>query len=200
MGWAGVTLWRFSRLNGALFLMLAGLTNWLLIVPMDTLGLINRPWENDFRMLTSANIPLKLFLTENIRGYPDVNIGLVDFFLTHAKPGQTILAEYDDLPLQFYTPFRVIGGLQGPIDPSEKPDWLLMRQDVRTNRDGVLFAPREFITTKLDLNRDYERIELPFPDETFGNRPGPQFHHFVPVGAPQSQVVVYRLREDARAR
>jgi len=200
LGWAGISLWRFSRPSGALFLMLTGLTNWLLIVPMDALGIANRPWENDFRMLTSVNIPLKLFLTESICGYPDVNIGLVDFFLTHAKPGQTILAEYDDMPLQFYTPFRVIGGLQGPIDPNEKPDWVLMRRDVRANRDGVLFAPREFITSRLDLDRDYERIELPFPDETFGNRPGPQFHHFLPVGPPQSPMVVHRLKEAARAR
>ena len=199
LAWAGLKLWRFSKPSGALFLVLVGLTNWLHIVPMERLKIVNRPWENDFRMLTSVNIPLKLFLTENICGYPDVNIGLVNFFLSHAKPGQTILAEYDDMPLQFYTPFRVIGGLQGPIDPAEKPDWVSMRRDVRVNRDGLLFAPREFINDHLDLARDYERIELDLPDETFGNRAGPQFHYFIPAGPPQSPLVIYKRKETARA-
>jgi hypothetical protein len=200
LAWAGLKLWRFSRPSGVLFLVLVGLTNWLHIIPMERLKIVNRPWENDFRMLTSTNIPIKLFLAEIIRGYPDVNIGLIDFFLTHAKPGQTILAEYGDMPLQFYTPFRVIGGLEGPIDPSEKPDWVSMRRDVRVNRDGLLFAPREFITNHLDLDRDYQRIELPTPDETFGNRPGPQFHAFLPVGPPQSALVVYMRKENTDAR
>lgn len=199
LAWAGIRLWRFSRPSGALFLVLVGLTNWLHIIPMERLAIVNRPWQNDFRMLTSVNIPLKLYLSEVLCGYPDVNIGLVNFFLTHAKPGQTILAEYDDMPLQFYTPFRVIGGLQGPIDPSEKPDWVSMRRDVRVNRDGFLFAPREFIETRLNLARDYERIELDQPDETFGNRAGPQFHYFVPAGPPQSPLVVYKRKETAGA-
>jgi hypothetical protein len=199
LAWAGLALWRFSRPSGALFLVLVGLTNWLHIIPMERLGIVNRPWQNDFRMLTSVNIPLKLYLNEVVYGYPDVNIGLIDFFLKNAKPGQTILAEYDDMPLQYYTPFRVIGGLQGPIDPTEKPDWVSMRRDVRVNRDGFLFGPREFIENHLDLARDYERIELPTPDETFGNRAGPQFHSFIPAGPPQKPLVVYKRKESPRA-
>jgi hypothetical protein len=199
LAWAGLALWRFSRPSGALFLVLVGLTNWLHIIPMERLGIVNRPWQNDFRMLTSANIPLKLHLTEILRGYPDVNVSLIEFFLKNARPGQTILAEYGDMPLQFYTPFRVIGGLQGPISPDEKPDWVSVRRDVRVNRDGLLFAPRQFIKDHLNLERDYERIELALPDETFGNRPGPQFHMFIPAGPPQSGLVIYKRKEAVRA-
>jgi len=199
LAWAGIKLWRFSKPSGALFLILVGLTNWLHLIPMERLAIVNRPWQNDFRMLTSVNIPLKLHLTEILCGYPDVNTSLIAFFKEHAKPGQTILAEYGDMPLQFHTPFRVIGGLQGPIAPDEKPDWVSMRRDVRVNRDGFLFAPREFIITHLDLARDYERIDLDMPDETFGNRAGPQFHSFVPAGPPQSPLVIYKRKESPRA-
>lgn len=198
LAWAGLALWRFSKPSAVLFLVLAGLTNWLNLIPMERLKIVNRPWQNDLRMLTSVNIPLKLHLTELFCGYPDVNQPLIDFFKANAKPGQTILAEYSDMVLQFHTPFRVIGGLQGPIPDTEKPDWVSMRRDVRVNRDGFLFAPREYITTKLDLARDYDRIELPHPDETFGNRADPYFHYFVPAGPPQSSLVVYKRKESAR--
>jgi len=49
------------------------------------------------------------------------------------------------------------------------------------------------------LARDYERIELPNPDETFGNRADPYFHYFVPAGPPQSALVIYKRKEPARA-
>ena len=89
-------------------------------------------------MLTSPNLPLKLFLTELISGYPDVNRNYIQFFLTHAQPEDTILTTYGDLPLQFYTPFRVIGGLQGHISLSRPPDWVVPRCEIRYNRDYQL--------------------------------------------------------------
>jgi len=200
LAWAGLALWRFSKPSGALFLILVGLTNWLNIIPMERLKIVNRPWENDLTMLTSVNVPLKLHLTELFNGYPaDVNQALIGFFLANARPGQTILAEYSDMVLQFHTPFRVIGGLQGPINPAEKPDWVSVRRAVRVNRDGQVFAPREFVTRQLDLAKDYERIELSAPDETFGNRADPYFHSFVPAGPPQGPLVVYKRKEAPRA-
>ena len=199
LAWAGLALWRFSRPSGALFLVLVGLTNWLNLIPMERLKIVNRPWQNDLTMLTSVNIPLKLHLTEMFCPYPDVNKALIDFFMANARPGQTILAEYGDMVLQFHTPFRVLGGLQGPIAPDEKPDWISVRRDLRVNRDGFLFAPREFIMEHLDLARDYERIVLPNPDETFGNRADPYFHSFVPMGPPRSQLVVFKRKEAAGA-
>ncbi|WP_243440108.1 ArnT family glycosyltransferase [Fundidesulfovibrio soli] len=199
LAWAGLKLWRFSRPSAVLFLVLVGLTNWLNLIPMERLGIVNRPWQNDFRMLTSVNIPLKLHLTEITRGYPDVNTTLIRFFNTNARPGQTILAEYGDMVLQFHTPFRVLGGLQGPIAPDEKPDWVSMRRDVRVNRDGLVFAPRVFIQEQLNLERDYERVPMTQPDETFGNRADPYYHYFSPAGPPQAALEIYRRKEAPRA-
>ena len=191
-------LWRFSRTSGVLLFFLLALTNWLAVYPMERLKIVNRPWEHDFRMLTSCNFPLKLFVTELFCGYPDVNTAIVDFFSTHTRPGQTVLAEYGDLILQFYVPgLRVIGGLQGPVDPAEKPDWVLRRRVVRVNRDRFLFGGREFTDT-LDLARDYERVPYARPDETFGNRTDdPNHHSFIPVEPPQADLEIWRRREAA---
>jgi len=198
LGFCVRRLWGFSRTSGVLLFSLLALTNWLNVIPMECLGIVNRPWKNDFRMLDYPNFPIKLFLTELCCGYPDVNAAIVGFFAANAKPGQTVLAEYGDMPLQFYLPdLRVIGGLQGEIAAREKPDWLLIRRAVRINRDHVLFGSRAF-TESLDLSREYERVPVDLPDETFGNRTDdPNHHHFVPVGPPQKPLEIWRRKEAA---
>lgn len=196
--WAGLRLWRWSRPSGVLFLVLLALTNWLHIYPLERTKLVNRPWQNDFRMLTSINFPLKLYLTELFSGYPDVNANVIAFFKENARPGDTLLAEYGDLPLQFYTGLRVLGGLQGPPAPDEKPDWVLVRRAVRVNRDRLLFPARAFVHT-LDLDKDYERIELPWPDEDFGYRADPYYHSFIPMEAPRLPLTVYRKKAEGGA-
>ena len=195
LGFCACRLWRFSRTGAVLFYALLALTNWLCVIPMEWTGLVNRPWKNDCRMLDYPNFPIRLFTTELFCGYPDVNAAIVDFFKANARPGQTVLAEYGDLPLQFYVPgLRVIGGLQGTISPDEKPDWVLVRRAVRINRDRVLFGSRAFVET-LDFDRDYERVPVNAPDETFGNRTDdPNQHRFVPEGPPQKPLEIWRRR------
>lgn len=189
-------LWTFSRTASALLFFLLAFTNWLAVYPMERLKIVNRPWEHDFRMLTSCNFPIKLYVTELCCGYPDVNAAVVAFFRSHARPGQTVLAEYGDLVLQFYMPgLRVIGGLQGPVAPGEKPDWVLRRRVVRVNRDRFLFGGREF-TDAMDLGRDYEPVPYARPDETFGNRTDdPNHHSFIPVEPPQKEIEIWRRKE-----
>ncbi|EKO41071.1 MAG: PMT family glycosyltransferase, 4-amino-4-deoxy-L-arabinose transferase [Solidesulfovibrio magneticus str. Maddingley MBC34] len=191
-------LWNFSKISAVLLFFLLAATNWLAVYPMERLKIVNRPWQNDFRMLTSNNFPLKLFLTELACGYPDVNAAIVGFFAANAKPGQTIVAEYGDLPLQFaLSGVRVLGGLQGPIPEGVKPDWVLRRRVVRVNRDRFLFGTREF-TDGLNYERDYERVPVPFPDETFGNRTDdPNHHYFIAVEPPQKELEIWRRREGA---
>jgi hypothetical protein len=50
-------------------------------------------------------------------------IATIQFFQTYAQPQDIILTTYGDLPLQFYTPYQVIGGLQGRVSSSRPPDW-----------------------------------------------------------------------------
>ncbi|MEA5089849.1 ArnT family glycosyltransferase [Solidesulfovibrio sp.] len=196
LAWCARRLWGFSRPASVMLFFLLAFTNWLAVYPMERLKIVNRPWQNDFRMLTSLNFPIKLFVTELVCGYPDVNAAIVEFFKTHAKPGQTVLAEYGELPLQFYVDgLRILGGLQGPVPVGTVPDWVLRRRVVRVNRDRFLFGAREF-TDAMDLSRDYERVPLPFADETFGNRTDdPNHHYFIPVEEPQKELEVWRRKE-----
>jgi 4-amino-4-deoxy-L-arabinose transferase-like glycosyltransferase len=192
LGWVIVQTWRYYKVAGALLAFLLLFTNWLYIVPMDWLTITNRPTLNDRNMLTSPNLPLKLFLTELIAGYPDVNQNYIKFFQTHAQPGDTILTTYGDLPLQFYTPFRVVGGLQTPISISQSPDWVVPRWVTRWNRNYHLNESELFIKEKLPLGSDYCRIILPFADEEFGNIADPYAHRFIPDPQPLAEIEIYK--------
>jgi hypothetical protein len=195
LAWCVRRLWGFSRVSAVLLFFLLAFTNWLAVYPMERIKIVNRPWQNDFRMLTSLNFPIKLFATELVCGYPDVNTAIIEFFKTHARPGQTVLAEYGELPLMFYVDgLHVLGGLQGPVPEGTVPDWILRRRVVRVNRDRFLFGAREF-TDAVDFARDYERVPLAFPDETFGNRTDdPNHHYFIAVEAPQKELEIWRRK------
>jgi hypothetical protein len=179
-----------------LLALLLGLTNWLHILPMDWLHIIYRPPYSDSSMLTSPNIPLKLYLSE-LRGYPDVNRNIVDFIQGHAQPGDTVLATYGDLPLQFYTSLQVTGGLQGRVPSLEEPpDWVVKREKIRRNRSEGLAVSEQYIRDHLRLEKDYEKSVLPHADERYGNRPDPYHHRFVPPKEPFEKITVFR-RVDA---
>jgi 4-amino-4-deoxy-L-arabinose transferase-like glycosyltransferase len=194
LGWVILRAWRYYKLSAVLLALLLLFTNWLYIVPMDWLTITNRPSLNDRHMLTSPNLPLQLFLTELISGYPDVNRNFIKFFQTHAHAGDTILTTYGDLPLQFYTPYRVIGGLQGPIASSRPPEWVVPRWVNRWNRSYHLNASEIFIKEKLNLASDYYPIVLPFADEEFGNIADPYSHRFIPEVQPLAEIVIYRKK------
>jgi hypothetical protein len=192
LGWVILRAWHYYKIAGALLGFLLLFTNWLYLVPMDWLHIINRPTLTDHQMLTYPNLPLKLFVTELISPYPDVNRSLIRFFQTHARPGDLILTTYGDLPLQFYTPYRVIGGLQGNISPSRPPDWVVPRWYVRWNRAYQLNDSEKYIKEKLALVSNYQAIPLPYADETFGNNPDPYSHRFIAPDKPQAKIIIYR--------
>ena len=192
LGWVICQAWRYHKISGVLLALLLLFTNWLNLVPMDWLRIINRPMDTNRHMLTYPNLPLKLFLTELFSGYPDVNLNLIQFFQTHARPGDIILTTYGDLPLQFYTSCQVVGGLQGNISIARPPDWVVPRWETRWNRAYHLNESEIFIREKLSLTSDYRSIILPVADEAFGNRPDPYSHHFIPVAKPLAEVVIYR--------
>jgi hypothetical protein len=193
--WVVRRLWTWHRASAALLAALLGLTNWLHVLPMEWLGIVNRPWDNDPRMLTSPNLPLKLFLTELRRGYPDVNAGAIEFFRAHASAGDTIVTTYGDLPLQFYLPCRVLGGLQGrAISADEAARWIVPRSWSRVNREGEFYSSVRFVRESVDLAADYEAIALSWPDDLYGNQPDPYYHHFVGPVEPFRRLVIYRRK------
>jgi hypothetical protein len=145
-------------------------------------------------MLTYPNFPIKLYLTELLAGYPDVNQQFIGFFKTQARSGDTILTTYGDLPLQFYLPCRVVGGLEGEINfPGETPDWVVRRWHTRWDRNHELNKSEEYVNN-LSLSTDYETLALPYEDEIFGNRADPYYHRFLPESEPINQIIIYRKK------
>lgn len=192
LAWVILRAWRYDKIAGALLGFLLLFTNWLYLVPMDWLRIIDRPPLTDQQMLTYPNLPLKLFVTELVSGYPDVNRNLIRFFQTQARPGDLILITYGDLPLQFYTPYQIFGGLQGNIPPYRPPDWVVPRWDIRWNRAYQLHDSEKYIKERLSLGSDYQAIHLPFADEIFGNNPDPYSHRFIPASKPLAKLCIYK--------
>ena len=192
LGWVVLRAWRYHKFSGVLLGFLLLFTNWLYLVPMGWLHIINRPMLNDRHMLTHPNFPLKLFLTELFFPFPDVNRHLIRFFQTHGRPGDIILTTYSDLPLQFYTPYQVVGGLQGKVSISRAPDWVVPRWEVRWNRFYHLNESEVFIREKLPLASDYLPIILPVEDEAFGNNPDPLSYRFIPAARPLAELAIYK--------
>ena len=192
VGWTVGKAYNYQKFSGVLLGVLLIFTNWMNLIPMNWLGITNRLSHNDFEMLTYPNIPMKQFLTELFSDYPDVNQNLIDFFNSHAQPGEVILVSYGDLPLQFYTPFQVTGSLQGRL-PLDSPDWVVKRIYTRYGRGYYLNKSEDYILRHLDLSKDYQKISLRFPDDFFGNRPDPYYHRFV---APEwiPRLAVYRKK------
>ena len=168
--------------------------------PDGLVGGDESPFHNDPYMLTYPNLPLKLFLTELSSPYPDVNQNLIQFFQTHAQPGDTILTTYGDLPLQFYTSFKVLGGLQKPTPLTRPPDWLVLRWYPRWDRDHNLNKSEVLVRQLLANSTDYRRVVLGSEDEIFGNQPDPFFHHFIPPMESLSPLTIYEKKSSSRPR
>lgn len=200
-GWIICKVAQYQKFSAVLLAFLLLFTNWLQLLPLPGLRFHYRPVDNNPYMLTYPNFPLKLFLSELLGSYPDTNQNLINFFRAHARPGDIILTTYGDLPLQFYTPYEVLGGLEGRVPPKGKrPPWVVKRWHLRWNRHYRLNASDAYIQQKLRLPVDYEAIVLPFEDEAFGNRPDPYFHRFLPEASPINRLTIHRLRskDDAK--
>lgn len=194
-GWLICKVWHYHKFSGVLLAFLLIFTNWLHLVPLNFIGLRYFPAHNSPFMLTYPNLPLKLYLTELISGYPDVNQNFISFFQGQARSGDTILTTYGDLPLQFYLPCRVLGGLEGEVDlPGRTPDWVVRRWHSRWDRNLDLNKSEQYILDNLRLTTDYVALALPYEDEIFGNRADPYYHRFLPETEPINQIIIYRKK------
>jgi len=127
-----------------------------------------------------------------------VNLNLIDFFRDHAQPGQTILTTYGDLPLEFYTSCKVIGGLQGNSLITPPPEWLVLRWYTRWNRQYDLNDSEHAIRQLLSEPGAYRAVTLSGEDEIFGNQPDPYFHRFIPPIKSVAQLVIYENQLPAK--
>lgn len=119
--------------------------------------------------------------------------GIVEYLNAHGDPDDLVAISYGDLPLKFYTPMRVMGGLTGEdLAPAADADWIILRRFVvARERDGRV---RDQLEAFVDPAR-YRRVELPIPETRFENREEPRLHRFRSAREGEPVVLFERIRE-----
>jgi hypothetical protein len=99
----------------------------------------------------------------------------VSHLRAHAGPDDSIVATYGDLPIQFYTDLRVVGGLTGEdAAPWIDADWHLIRSHSHRAGDRWL---KQLLAREVDFAH-YEATVLDVLDRPYENRPDPTYHKF----------------------
>jgi hypothetical protein len=140
------------------------------------LGYLHAPataYADKSASLGTVNFPLYGYLYEISHHVDDPEWVVAQYLLQHAAPHDVVLASYGDLPLQFYTGLRVVGGLQGQPLPVE-PDWIFLHYFFVSEDDEAVVR---FFTEQID-HRRYQLVPLHGNDCKFGNNPDPTYHFY----------------------
>jgi hypothetical protein len=133
--------------------------------------------------------PLNNYLYEITHHYRCPTEALVAYLNRHGSPEDVVAITYGDLPLKFYTNFRVVGGLTGEdLSPALKARWVILRHEAVSSTD---LATLGYLEKNLRLGEDYQRIELDCTDVTWDNRESPDRHCYkTATGGPP--VIIFR--------
>ncbi len=132
------------------------------------------------------------FVREQVVPVQDAGGAIVKYLRTHSQPEDVILTNIGDLPLKYYLPNRVVGGLAGEnLDHITNPEWVILRQHAR-------YIPQALKTKIEELTQSdqYEPIVIPVPDTPFEHREEPCGHLFA-TDWNEPLVVIYRRRLSA---
>jgi len=139
--------------------------------------------------------PIALYAYEMAFGAQGTVDWLVEFFEQHGRPNEVVLTNYEDMPLKFYTPMRVIGGLSGEdLSAARQADWLVLLQHVYSSSKRAERIP-QFVTNQLK-QEDYEEIRSPFPDSMQQNREELAAHAFRTPEGPPYLILFHRIRRN----
>ena len=131
--------------------------------------------------------PCTDFVAEQLRPVHAPGEAILRYLEAHASPYDVIAANYGDLPLKFYLPHRVVGGLTGEdLAGLPPPEWIVLRRHLCRGLDAVDDQLREWAQ-----NGEYEQITIPTPDSPFEHREVPTVHLFA-TDWSQPPVVIYR--------
>jgi hypothetical protein len=138
-------------------------------------------WMGQISAIRFRSEPL-MYGQELTHSYRGPNEGLVAYLSAHATSGQTVLVNYEDLPLQFYTNLRVLGGFSARgLTLDARPDWVIDRKH----------GPYRDLLADILAAGSYERITIPYPDIRWENREEARQHHYLTVQS-EDDVVLYR--------
>jgi hypothetical protein len=140
--------------------------------------------ETDALVLAAGGLRFDLmnYAYELSHDYDGPDEGIVLFLREYAAPSDTVLANYGELPIAFYTGLDVAGGLAAyRLGEVNNPEWVI-------DREGGPYREEMALVT---AQGGYEAIAIPYPDILWGNRPAPEYHKFATVhGVPE--VVIHR--------
>ena len=121
--------------------------------------------------------PLYKFLGELKNGYKGPIRCITEYLNTNAPPGSKVAISYGDMPLKFYTNFRIIGGLaEGPVEEAGEADYIILRKhDIDTRCREI----KQYVFDNLDRDM-YEMVDLGCPDEPDENSEAPHNRRFTP--------------------
>lgn len=132
-------------------------------------------------------------LWSNVFGHrPDPNRSVIDWLRQNAKPTDEILINYEDIPLMFYLPNPIRGGIGAfrvEDDAKGPPDFLVLRRSVGFTHWPVFFREIE--------RYSWEHVPLEIPDVPWGNSPDPTAQAFrtplhMPLGGPTRWIYIAR--------
>lgn len=160
----------------------------LLAILAEPIFPVSRTLGALFALVVVAGNPFPDYLHELTHEYRGPVDALVGYLGREAKPGDVVAITYEDLPLKFYTPLRIVGGLTGePLSPALSADWVVIRQYVICEKD---YNVRRYLLDKLPWDK-YRAIPLGVPDLPFQNRESPDEHRYrTPEDGPP--LIVYR--------
>jgi hypothetical protein len=133
--------------------------------------------------------PCADFIHEQVVPIQDAGGAIVKYLQAHSQPEDVILSNIGDMPLKYYLPNRVIGGLAGEqLDEVAAPEWVILRKHAR-------YIPRKLNAKiqALACSDEYEPIVIPVPDTPFEHREDPCGHLFS-TDWNEPLVVIYRRR------
>lgn len=134
--------------------------------------------------------PMSDYVYEIRHDYDGPVGGIVKFLNAHAKPTDTVVITYDDLPLKFYTKLRVLGGLTGEdLAPAKTADWIILRQFPMGTK-----AVQAYLLKNVPRDQ-YESTVINYPDLPTENREEPDAHCYRTVVATQGVCIAERIKK-----
>lgn len=171
------TQWLMSR-NRAMGLALAGVlafTSLLHRAPLGWFGASGARTADFFPSLGPVSFPAAGLLYELTHRFSGADGRIAEYLREHAAPGDVVLATGEDLPLQFYTGLKVVGGFQGRALAAD-PDWIVIHPWILSREPGKDYDVARFIDSRIDLSA-YQEVSIG-PDYLLENNADPAYHLF----------------------
>ena len=126
------------------------------------------PSPSFYRASGALRPELAILRNQIFTDYPDPNGVVIEWLRHNSSPSDEILINYEDLPLMFYLPNPIRGGIAAfrvEDDAQKAPDFIVLRKSVPWVHWSVYLA---------EFGRySWNQIPLDAPDVKWGNNPDP---------------------------